>query len=426
MAATLVNDLTGLFRTQALGQASAQLGESENSVMRGFQTATAAILGGLASRGNQPGFIRQIFDLISSPSNDRGVLSNIGSFFTERSPQGEGLGSRLLSMLFGGQQSRVAAGISEASGLKASSATTMMGIAAPIVMGALGKRVQEDHLDPSGLSNLLQSETSEVRNVLPSNLMSSVQNASSAVTEMGGRARDAAAGAASTLGSRAEDAYRTTMRPGTSAARWLWPLALGVLALILLLWFLGRGREQTARVTQQGADAVRSAAGNASDAARSAATSVGNALNIRLPNGANLSIPQNGMESKVVAFIQDSSKPVDNTTWFEFDRLSFEPGSATLRPESQEELNNLSTVLKAYPNVHAKIGGYTDNTGDANANMRLSQQRADSVRNQLVSMGVAADHLQAQGYGDQHPVADNSTPEGRARNRRIALLITQK
>ncbi len=128
----------------------------------------------------------------------------------------------------------------------------------------------------------------------------------------------------------------------------------------------------------------------------------------------------------MVAFIQDSSKPVDNTTWFEFDRLSFEPGSATLRPESQEELNNLSTVLKAYPNVHAKIGGYTDNTGDANANMRLSQQRADSVRNQLVSMGVAADHLQAQGYGDQHPVADNSTPEGRARNRRIALLITQK
>src|SRR5262249_42882858 len=150
MAATLVSDLTGLFRTQALGQASAQLGESENSVIRGFQTATAAILGGLASRGNQPGFTRQLFDLISSPSNDRVVLSNIGNFFSGRvASQGEGLGSRLLSMLFGGQQSRVAAGISEASGLKASSASTMMGVAAPIVMGALGKRVQEDHLDAS-------------------------------------------------------------------------------------------------------------------------------------------------------------------------------------------------------------------------------------------------------------------------------------
>jgi K(+)-stimulated pyrophosphate-energized sodium pump len=76
--------------------------------------------------------------------------------------------------------------------------------------------------------------------------------------------------------------------------------------------------------------------------------------------------------------------------------------------------------------VKLKIGGYTDNTGDAAANMRLSQARADSVRAELIQLGVGADRLEAQGYGDQHPVADNSTEEGRQKNRRISMRVTAK
>jgi len=82
--------------------------------------------------------------------------------------------------------------------------------------------------------------------------------------------------------------------------------------------------------------------------------------------------------------------------------------------------------MKAYPNVHAKIGGYTDNFGDPTANMKLSQARAASVVAELVALGVAPDRLSPEGYGDQHPVADNSTDAGRQQNRRIAMLVTQK
>src|SRR3954454_8238059 len=117
------------------------------------------------------------------------------------------------------------------------------------------------------------------------------------------------------------------------------------------------------------------------------------------------------MEDHLLAFIQDPSKPVDETTWFDFDRLLFDTTSATLQPSSQEQLHNVAEILKASPNVHVKIGGYTDNTGDASANQRLSQQRADSVKQELINMGISADRLEAQGYGDQHPVADNSTEE---------------
>jgi OmpA-OmpF porin, OOP family len=145
-----------------------------------------------------------------------------------------------------------------------------------------------------------------------------------------------------------------------------------------------------------------------------------------LPTTIVLSIPERGMEAKLMAFIEDESKPVDKTTWFDFDRLLFETGSATLMPESQEQLKNVAEILKAYPKVEARVGGYTDNVGEPAFNLKLSQQRADNVTHELVSLGLAASRLTAEGYGEEHPVADNASEEGRALNRRISLRVTSK
>ena len=151
MATSLVDDLTGLFRSQALGEAAAKLGESESSVLRGFQTASAAILGGLTSRIGQTGFMKQAFDLSSTFSDSR-VLDNVRGFFSgsEARTGSEGAGSKLLSMAFGNNQSKIAESVSQASGLRPSSATTLMTVAAPVVLGLLGRRVQQDHLDNAG------------------------------------------------------------------------------------------------------------------------------------------------------------------------------------------------------------------------------------------------------------------------------------
>jgi outer membrane protein OmpA-like peptidoglycan-associated protein len=139
-----------------------------------------------------------------------------------------------------------------------------------------------------------------------------------------------------------------------------------------------------------------------------------------------LNIPWNGVEARLLAFIQDPSKGVEPATWFDFDRLLFNTDSVTLRPESQEQLGNIAAILKAYPNVHIKIGGYTDNTGDPQSNLNLSQERANGVRAELVALGISPDRLEAQGYGEQFPVADNSTAEGRAKNRRVSMRVTQR
>ena len=73
-----------------------------------------------------------------------------------------------------------------------------------------------------------------------------------------------------------------------------------------------------------------------------------------------------------------------------------------------------------------RIDGYTDNQGDAAANLKLSQDRANAVMAHLIALSVDPFRIDAKGYGEDHPVADNSTEEGRARNRRIALRVTQK
>ena len=84
----------------------------------------------------------------------------------------------------------------------------------------------------------------------------------------------------------------------------------------------------------------------------------------RLPDDVNLNIPGLGVESRLLAFIQDPSKNVDEVMWFDFDRLVFNTDSAQLRPESQEQLRNIAAILTAYPDVMLKVGGYTDNIGD--------------------------------------------------------------
>jgi len=97
-----------------------------------------------------------------------------------------------------------------------------------------------------------------------------------------------------------------------------------------------------------------------------------------------------------------------------------------LKAESDEQLKNIAEILKAFPAVKVKIGGYTDNVGDPADNMKLSQARAENVMKQLVALGIAADRMTAEGYGEQHPIADNNDPAGRAMNRRISLRVTAK
>jgi outer membrane protein OmpA-like peptidoglycan-associated protein len=101
--------------------------------------------------------------------------------------------------------------------------------------------------------------------------------------------------------------------------------------------------------------------------------------------------------------------------------VNFETGKADLTPESQVILDAVASSLVANEEIKVRVGGHTDNTGSAALNKRLSAARAESVRQYLISKGVAADRLTAAGYGPSKPVASNKTAAGRAQNRRVEL-----
>ncbi len=99
--------------------------------------------------------------------------------------------------------------------------------------------------------------------------------------------------------------------------------------------------------------------------------------------------------------------------------VTFASGSTELTPESEKMLLKVLNTLNIYNDLKVEISGYTDNVGSASSNQRLSQKRADAVRYWLINKGINPERVIAKGYGEQNPIADNKTPEGRRLNRRI-------
>jgi outer membrane protein OmpA-like peptidoglycan-associated protein len=392
MPSSILSSLFSTFDSRTIGEIASRFGEPKEAVSQGLESSTACLLGGLANKAGDSTCMSQLFKLVSqAPSNVN--ASDLTSAITDPSHASSATsslldsGKRFLSLAFGGNQSSIFDTVARSAGLRSGVVSSLMSMAAPLMMTALGRLVRDDHMNPSGLSRLLIHEGEGVRDLLPAGV-SNLLNASPAPAPTVTPSTRPVA-----LGTIAEPAARS---------RGLWWLIPALLLPLLFYWGY-RVRHPVVPTVQ-----------------------VNRFILWRLPDNVSLNIPQNGVEARLLAFIQDPSKGVEPATWFDFDRLLFNTDSATLRPESQEQLGNIAEILKAYPNVHIKIGGYTDNSGDPQHNLNLSQDRANGVMADLISLGISPDRLEAQGYGEQFPVVDNSTEEGRAKNRRVSMRVTQK
>jgi len=104
--------------------------------------------------------------------------------------------------------------------------------------------------------------------------------------------------------------------------------------------------------------------------------------------------------------------------------ILFDYNSYALRPESKSTLQNLADNFRKYPEEQIEVEGHTDAVGSHESNQRLSEQRADTVRNYLVDQGVTGTRITSVGFGETRPKATNDTPEGRQLNRRVEIRIT--
>lgn len=157
---------------------------------------------------------------------------------------------------------------------------------------------------------------------------------------------------------------------------------------------------------------------------------IGQNIEIALPDGSKMSVGENSTENKLFGMLNGANFKVseDKTEgWVTLDRVYFSTGKAELTANSEAQVANIVTLLKAFPSATVKIGGYTDNTGDPVVNQRVSTERAKSVADKLIAGGVEASRIESEGYGAQHFVCPaNDSDECKAQNRRVDLRIMKK
>jgi outer membrane protein OmpA-like peptidoglycan-associated protein len=396
------SSLSNLFPTSAVQSIAGHFGASERTVLSGIQSSIAAVLSGLAQKSNDKGFIGQVVQLATSTPENAATSALAHDALTNPNSSSLSGANQLLSGVFGGKLGSITDALSSQTGLRSTAISTLLSLGGTTVLSLLGNKFRDGSLNASSLPGFLQKESAALQGHLPVGFSAGTATVTTHKVDV-------------------NPVVAQTVQVEKSRSFWPWLLGLLVAALLLGYWWFHSRPEPVAVATP--APVVAPVPPKITS---SYGTDLGSLVDVKLCDGSTVRVPERGMEGKLITFIEDPAHKPDKTSWFDFDRLLFDTDSATLQPQSTDQLNDVAATLKACPNIHLTVGGYTDNTGDAKHNQKLSQDRADSVVAQLETMGIAPNRLVAKGYGDHNPVADNSTEEGRALNRRISVLVTAK
>jgi OmpA-OmpF porin, OOP family len=396
MAESLLASLLHTLDHNSVAQVASSLGESEQGVSRGLESSVASVLGGMASKAEDTGALRGIMNLLPENTGDLSWTKLASGLATPGSPV-ISLSKQLMSGIFGTGDTAVTSALSRESGIGAGSARTLLAMAAPMVIGFLSKRMKNEGLSTKDLGGILQRESGTIRSALPAGLSETFW--------------PHAVGA--TTASAVNPVIAQSVQPEHHSNSWIGAASLAALALAGL-WMWSHARRPVVFIAQP--------VGTANRMITQPTNPVGDFVRRRLPDNVDLNIPANGLESQLLSSIQNPNA----NSWIDFDRLTFDSGSAVLRSDSAEQLNNIAAILKAYPNVRLRVAGHTDNVGTAEENMKLSRARAATVKAELVSRGINPDRLMTEGFGEMNALSSNTTSDGRATNRRVALQVSQR
>ena len=204
-------------------------------------------------------------------------------------------------------------------------------------------------------------------------------------------------------------------------------LLILLVAGMALLWYFMKNKSETdSEITTT--DTSTATTSDTLATTTSAGITKYESIMVSLPNGKELDAHKGGIEDQLVTFLRGDWKSISDDAlkakWFDFDNLNFNTGNAILLPESEKQLQNIAEILKAFPEAKIKIGGYTDASGDAAANKKLSQDRADAAKAGLDKLGVGSQVISAEGYGSAFAKYPASAPEEeRAADRRVSLSV---
>lgn len=428
MSLNIIDLIKGQLGPALVSQSATQLGESESGVSKAISGFLPVVLGGLAENSKNPTILDSI---VGAGSN--GMLGNLLNGSNNNSAI-----SSVLSSIFGGQQDGVINSVSNYAGINTSSASFLLNMVIGAVIGSVGKYAVDNNLDKSGISNLLENQKSLVPSLLPAGLSlgalglgtSQIFGGDKAVvssTETPHTERVVVTEEPKNVEVNRAGATHIKVEENKGGSIWKWLLPLLLLLLLgFFAWKQCNKKETTTTTTTETTTIVEDTVvvlPNVDTTKKIKDIDV---------NGNKIRGYEGGFENQLVDFLNagtyaTATEETLKTVWYSFDNVNFEMASATqLLPGSEEQLRNLSVILKAFPDAKIKIGGYTDNVGNAAVNKKLSQDRADFLKAELTKLGVGNQIVSAEGYGSEFAtVPATATDEERAIDRKMAIRFTK-
>jgi len=396
MSFNFLDAVKGQFTNELLSKASSYLGESDATVQKGLDTVIPVALAGIVKKaegGNTESLLN-----FAKQALDSGILNNLAGSFTSGGTGIPSIGPSLISGLFGDKFGGIANMVSSFTGMKGASTSSLFGSVVPLALAALGKFAKDNNSTPGAISSLLSSQKSSIMSSLPS-----------------GFDLSKLLGAAEPVKAAIHHAAPETAK---SSNKWLLPLLLLLGGAALLWWFLrGCGEPKIAEPVVVHDTLTKT---NVVVVEREP-------LKVKLPNGVELDAYKGSIEDLLVAFLNDPNAKPGNDNWFDFSDLNFKFSTAEIIPESRKELDNIIQILKAYPGVKIKLGGYIDKVGNEAANKKLSQERAEAVMSALKDGGVGAQVEGAERYGSEFAKYPETAPEeDRLKDRSVSVSVRAK
>jgi outer membrane protein OmpA-like peptidoglycan-associated protein len=404
MSFNLLDAVQGAFTPNLVSQAASLFGENESGMTKALSAGVPAILSGILSNAQSDNGAN-VLNLAKQAAGS-GILDNLGGLFSGGSNSSTmNMGASLLSGLLGSRSNPLVSMISSFAGVKSSSTNSLLSAIAPIALSYVGKQALSGNLSGNSLLSWLGGQKESITKAVPAglNFSSIFEGDTKKVVE--------------TVRDQFEEPKRKT--------NWFLPLLLGLLALALF-WYLMKGCNKE-EVVNPAPTADSIVAPTVTEPVVPVAP-VRESFKVKLPDGSELDAWKGGIEDRLVTCLNDAACQVGKDVWFDFDDLNFETGSANITAESQKQINNIAAILKAYPKVKIKIGGYTDRVGDPAANKKLSQERADATAAAIKKAGGNGAQISgAEGYGSElATVAADASDEERKKDRRISISVREK
>jgi len=403
-----------------VSHASGSFGESAEGITSALHSTVSTLAGALTLKGRSASEAKGLMDYIAS-QRINGNLLNHATGLLDSTAETESLmanGSTILNYLLGDRTGQVGDLISGEGRLKTSSANALLKLTAPFVLATLARYVEEKSLDTAGVKTLLSGQLEFIKPSLPKG-MDTLLGLDSIIQ--------------SNNNTNPMDNSSTPSSSKSPISKFL-PWIVLLLAALGLFYFVQKGcgsSNTPAGETPATADTLKTETSADAMDVNTPPTSTGSTLVYTMKDGTKMELERTSFSAWMIDFLKGTAPGAtgygtNTPNCMPFDHVSFDQTTGGLTASSEQELFQVYTILKSYPEVIVSIEGHTDNTGDPEQSKLLSEQQAQKVKGWLEKKGIAADRLISSGWGERNPKASNDTEEGRKINNQVQVCIVKK